>query len=164
METAEGRLFLRTCNRIAFSPEWLEYFRYPMEQNDGLLDMAMFEAIVLRASVKNKTTMKDILPTATCSIVVEEILENGIVLTTPGASFARDHKISVWLEPSRSPGREPQKFVGSGKVVGLETFADGTEKVTVEWTQFDQESWDKMWSVFDERQKQIELFLAQVKG
>ena len=124
----------------------------------------MFESITLKAAVKNKTTMKDIQPTEACAIVVEEILDNGIVLTTPGPSFARDHKIAVKLEASSSPSGKPPVFIGSGKVRDLVTFPDGSEKVVVEWTQFDQASWDAMWSVFEERQKQIERFLEQVKG
>ncbi len=135
-----------------------------MALDDGILDASLFESITLTAAVKNKTTMKDILPTEACGIVVEEILDNGIVISAPGPSFARDHKISVRLEPSSSPHGEPPHFVGSGVVRDLVTFPDGSEKVVVEWTQFDQEQWNSMWSVFEERQKQIERFFEQVKG
>lgn len=131
---------------------------------NGLLDSSLFESITLSAVVKNKTTMKDILPTEACGLVVEEILDDGIVLTVPGPSFARDHKIIVKLQPMGGSLRDPPEFVGTGVVRDLVTFPDGTEKVVVRWTHFNQDSWSDMWSVFEERQKQIEKFLEQIKG
>ncbi len=132
--------------------------------DSDLLNSALFESITLHATVKNKTTMKNVEPTDTCPISVEEIIENGIILTTPGPSFAREHKVAVHLEPRGTREAKPHIFIGHGKVRELVTFPDGSEKVVIEWSQFDQESWDIMWQVFDQRQKEIDQFLSQVKG
>jgi hypothetical protein len=129
-----------------------------------ILDDSLFRSIVLKAAVKNKTTMKDIKETPEIPIVVEEILENGIVISTPGPSFARDHKVSINLWPDGTKERHPPSVTGLGKVIALETFNDGSEKAVIEWTQFDLEEWAKVWEVFDQRQKQVEDFLKQVKG
>ena len=131
---------------------------------DDLLEIAIFRTITLAVTVKNKTTMKDINGTPEIPVRVEEIIENGIVISAPGPSFARDHKVIVQLWPEGTNIKDPPRCNATGKIVRLETFSDGSEKAVIGFTHVDKETWDAVWKVFDQRQDEINKFIEQVKG
>ncbi len=124
-----------------------------------LLNSDDFESIVITVKGKNVTSglvLRELIP-----VEIQEIGEEGIVLSMTSHSCAQGHHLELDFFVSRGEWRENQKV--TAKVLTTESCGSGADRVCATLIQYDSAGWSRWIAVMTGRQTEIEQYFARVK-
>ncbi|MBY0470942.1 hypothetical protein K2X30_07200 [bacterium] len=127
---------------------------------------ADFRSIAVRVTLENITSRTKIPKSA--DVKVLEVLEKGMVLEFQHGHCQKGHQMLLNLTigiPKGATEEEVIKFSTSAKTIeyGMNE-ESGAGRAVLDFIQFDGDGWQKILTIFAERQKQIAEFLSGARG
>ncbi len=98
-------------------------------------------------------------------ISLNELLDNGVVLDVPPPDFYQEGQVVyVLVKATRPGGEEERTFSSNARVEAISTGEDGALSVRLAFLKPDPQQWQEFRSLFTDRQREINEFLAAARG
>lgn len=149
---------LRMSNTKQAKPLFDEPFD---DSPDALFGSQHFETLETTIEFTNATTKMPVKNNPKPEIT--EFIDQGLLVEMAQKSCSEGHTLIMNLEIKIPKKVDKVVFTGTAKVIGVEHEKD-TDRIALEFVQYDEVLWEKVMATFNSRQDEIENFLKSARG